>query len=188
MVGVTKRVLGLLAMMVGLTLCAQTGRLGAGGSLTVSRNRVPVLTGDGYLLMDDKWKGFESTRDAKMTIRRDGKQTVAEYKGKVITCTKRLVSEEDGISVTWEIEAKPDPRGAHFELCISIPAAFLDHLPRTGKTHGFFRIACATGVGEQQLFLPVNGGENPLLFGSIQINSAKGYRYNLCATCRNSIA
>ena len=159
-----------LAAATGLSALAQTGKLGNGGSLSVSYGGVAVFTSDGFLLMDEKWKKIEGNAEAELAIRMDADQAVAEYRGEVVSLNKRLVPRDNGPDVTWDIDIKPHPRGANFELCVSIPAAFLDHLPPSGKTHDVQRSAeqleLPTLVGN--FVLDVNGSTHPWSFDDMR--------------------
>ena len=124
-----------LAMLVGVGTLAQTGRFSSSGHLTVSYAGADLFVGDSILLMDEKWKKIESNTEAECVLKRDADQTIATYTGKLITLTKTVTAQEDGVEVTWDLAITPDPRGENVELCVSIPAVSFDHLPRSGKTH-----------------------------------------------------
>ena len=169
------------ALILGSALCvsAQTGRWGSGAALIVSYQGVDVLTGDSLLLMDGNWKVRENLSTVQPQVKRDGANTTATYQGKLLGLTKTLEQLPDGVVVTWELDLKPDPRGANVELCVALERAQLDHLPATDKTHDVQRSAeqlqLSSLVGD--LSLDVAGSTSPWSFDDLRsLTWAKRFR------------
>ena len=159
-----------VTMGVGSCVLAQTGRLGQGGVLTVSYGGADVFAGNSVLLMDENWKKIESNRETACVVKQDVDRTVATYTGTLITLTETLTNRADGVDVSWDLALKPDPRGEHVELCISIPAVFFSHLPRTGSTHDVQRsserLELPSLVG--RFTLDVSGSTHPWSFDDMR--------------------
>jgi hypothetical protein len=149
---------------------AQTGALSASGHLTVTYGGADVVAGDSYLLMDEAWKKIEGNPDTRCVLTRAADQTIATFTGPLITMTKTVTPQTDGVDVVWDLAIKPDPRGRNVELCLAIPALVLEHLPVTGKTHDVQRsvdvieLPCLGG----DFRLDVSGSTHPWSFDDMR--------------------
>ena len=161
-----------LALILGMGAIgwAQTGKLGSAGKLTVSYAGADVFAGDSFLLMDEEWKKIESNRETESVVKHVAGKSTAEYTGRLITLTKTMVKRAEGVDVTWDLAIEPEPKGKHFELCVSIPAVYFAHLPRTEGTHDVQRSAekleLSSLVGTFEL--DVSGSSHPWSFDDLR--------------------
>lgn len=116
--------------------------------------------------MDEKWKKIEGNRETELAVKHVAERSTAGYTGKLITVTKTMVRHAEGVDVTWDLAIGPEPRGEHFELCVSIPAVYLAHLPRAGTTHDVQRSAEKLELSSLagKFELDVSGSSHPLPF------------------------
>lgn len=81
------------------------------------------------LLMDESFKEISSVK--KFDVKRSSKEVVSTGSTNLISQKTTLVTKDNVATITWEFDVKPSEKGKHIELCISIPVAYLDHLPKT---------------------------------------------------------
>lgn len=133
------------------------------GALRVDYAGVRVIAGDSLLLMDEAWQAIDTPmrETPKRETRADG--AVATFESPLTALTKTVRNLPEHTEVTWQFTMKPDPRGAHVELCLALPAELLADWPPAGATHDVQKsdaaLALATAFG--RFDLDVGGSTSP---------------------------
>lgn len=100
-----------------------------------------VVRDSSLLLMDKSYKSIDHVN--KKTVKRTGKvATITGTSHDKLIDYVLTVKELDDLSAeaTWDVTIKPHASGHFVELCLPVPAVFLDHLPNDKSGHAIRKV------------------------------------------------